>query len=73
MPFWSKKRKVFPTPVDGIFLPQGCTREGLTMIIHREYSGQWFKEYPDKITAVTKMLAFLKSQYPAISSFVIRK
>ena len=67
------KPEAFPPPVDGLFLPVGCARDGDTIVIGSEYMAQWIEEYPNKIEAVTKMLAFLKSQYPAISKFQIRK
>ena len=64
---------VFPPPIDGIFLPQGCSRDGDMIIVNPEYSSQWFEKYPDKREAVKQMLAFLKKQYPAITRFHIRK
>lgn len=65
--------EIFPPPVDGIFLPQGCSREADMIIVGQEYTSQWFEKYPDKVQAITKMMAFLKSQYPAITRFHIRK
>ena len=68
--FWKRK---FPPPVDGIFLPSGCMREGDMIIVNSEYSDLWFKKYPDKREGVKEMLAYLKKQYPAITRFQVRK
>lgn len=68
-----EKEAIFPTPIDGLFLPVGCSREGDTIIVGREYTALWLEKYPDKIEAVKQMLVFLKSQYPAISKFKIEK
>lgn len=68
-----KGKSVSPSPVDGIFLPAGCSREEDMIIVKGEYTAQWIEKYPDKIEAVKQMLAFLKKQYPAVSNFHIRK
>ena len=59
---------------EGIVYPIGYHREGDDQIIvESEYTDKWIKQFPDKIVAVTKMLAFLKSQYPEVTRFEIRK
>ncbi len=57
-----------------IVYPIGYYREGDDQIIvESEYTAKWVKQYGDSRVAVTKMLAFLKSQYPDVSRFLIRK
>ncbi len=59
---------------EGIAYPIGYRREGDDLIIvESEYTEKWVNQFPDKIVAVTKMLAFLKSQYPEVTRFEIRK
>ncbi len=56
-----------------IVYPIGYHREDDLIIIEPEYTAKWVKQYPDSGEAVKKMLAFLKSQYPEVSRFHIRK
>ncbi len=57
-----------------IVYPIGYHREGDDQIIvEPEYTAKWVRQYGDKVLAVTKMLAFLKSQYPDVTRFEIRK
>lgn len=66
-------RKKLPQD-EPIAYPLGYHREGDDQIIvEPEYTAKWAKQYGDSRVAVTKMLAFLKSQYPEVTRFHIRK
>lgn len=70
---WLLRREKLPQD-EPIAFPLGYHREGDDQIIvEPEYTAKWVKQFPDKVVAVTKMLAFLKSQYPDVSRFEIRK
>ena len=57
-----------------IVYPIGYHREGNDLIIvEPEYTARWVKQFGDKVIAVTKMLAFLKSQYPDVTRFQVKK
>ncbi len=57
-----------------IAYPIGYHREGDDQIIvESSYLARWVEQYGDPVTAVTKMLAFLKGQYPEVSKFLVRK
>ena len=66
-------KEEYTPPADGIYLPAVCTRQDDMIIVSREYFSQWLREYPDSIMASSKMIAFLKKNYPAITRFQIRK
>ncbi len=56
-----------------IAYPIGYRREDDLIIVEPEYTAKWVKQYGDSRVAVTKILAFLKSQYPEVTRFQIRK
>ncbi len=69
-----KKQPAEVLPQDEpIVYPIGYYREDDLIIIEPDYTARWIKQFGDSRVAVTKMLAFLKGQYPEVTRFQIRK